>query len=89
MPFFVLVAQPYFKSYVQFWVLDLKKDNAELIEVQQEWMWGYGKMLVKREVELIGAYRLGMWLLQFKVMLKLPLILIEQQQWLNQSKVTQ
>lgn len=36
MSLFVLVAQLYFKSYVQFWVLDLKKDNAELIEVQQK-----------------------------------------------------
>lgn len=32
----MLVTQPYFKSYVQFWVLDLKKDNTKLIEVPQE-----------------------------------------------------
>lgn len=36
MPFFILVAQPYFKSYVQFWAFDLQKDNPELIEIQQK-----------------------------------------------------
>lgn len=75
MPFFILVAQPYFKSYVQFWVLDLKKDNGVIIEVQQEWI-GVWKNACKKGVELTEANRLDMWLLQFKVMLKLPLILI-------------
>jgi len=51
MPFFILVAQSYFKSCVLFWVLDLKKDNAELIKVQQEWT-GVWK----------NAYKKGSWI---------------------------
>lgn len=38
MSFSTLQVHSYFKRYVQLCVLDLKKDNEELIEVQQEWI---------------------------------------------------